>query len=104
MTLWLLLILICFVMPIAGALTSAELARVGFGGYALAIVIGLAVGTGCAWTMWTVGGIAVARTKRHSVSLQEWCARAAYFAAVLWIVVAGLLGGWVSSLLLRLVF
>jgi hypothetical protein len=103
-TLWQLLILICLTIPIGGALASARLAKVGFGGYALAITIGLAMGVCCAWTMWTVGKTVAAHTERQSVSMRERYARALYFAAMLWIVFALFLGEWVTSATIRQVF
>jgi hypothetical protein len=103
-TLWQLLILICLTIPIGGALASARLAKVGFGGYALAITIGLALGVCCAWTMWTVGKTVGDHIRRKSESLHERYFRVLYFAAMLWIVFALFLGDWVSSVILRLAF
>jgi hypothetical protein len=106
-TLWQLLILICFAIPIGGALASAKLAMVGVGGYALAVTVGLAVGACCAWAMWTTHKIVVTNLQRHpdwEHSMSEWYFRAFYFAKMLWIAVALFLGAWLSSLLLRLVF
>jgi hypothetical protein len=103
-SLWDLLTVLCCVMPITGVLVSARLAKVGFGGYALAIAVGLAIGVCCAWTMRTVGKTAGAHIRRKSESLHERYFRALYFAAMLWIVLADLLGAWVSLALLRLVF
>ena len=90
-------------MPIGGALASAQYAKVGFGGYTLAITIGLTLGVCCAWTMRTVGNTVDARIRRQTVSLHERYFRALYFAAVVWIVCALFLGLWVSSALLRFV-
>jgi hypothetical protein len=91
-------------MPIAGALASAKLAKVGFGGYALTITIGLVLGVCCGWTMRTVGKTVAAHIRKHSESLHERYFRALYFAAMLWIVFALFLGQWVSSAVMRLVF
>ena len=93
----------CCVMPISGALASATLAKVGIGGYALAVGLGLVLGVCCAWAMRTVGETVAARVKRHPQPLQEWYFRALYFGAMLWIVAALFLGAWTSSALLRLV-
>jgi hypothetical protein len=90
-------------MPVAGAVASAKLAKVGFRGYALAVTVGLALGVGSARTMWTVGNNVAARMKGDPGSLKEWYFRTLYFAAMLWILVALFLGGWVSSVVLRLV-
>ena len=104
MTLWDLLIAICCVMPLAGSLATAKLSKTGFGGRALAIVIGLALGVCCARTMWAVGNNIAARIRRHSEPVQERYFRALYFTAMLWIVFSLFLGEWVSSLVLRLAF
>lgn len=103
-TLWQLLIFICLTIPIGGGLASAKFAKVGPSGYALTIIVALAVGVCCAWTMSTVGKAVVAHIGRQPVLLRERYARALYFAAMLWIVFALFLGDWVSSAVLRLVF
>jgi hypothetical protein len=103
-TLWALLLALCFAMPIAGALAAAKSAKVGFGGYALAITVGVALGAFCAWTMHTVGAVVHAHTQGESVPLKERYARALYFAAMLWIILALFIGEWVSLVLLRRVF
>ena len=100
-TLWDLLTAVCFAMPIAGALASAKDAKVGWGGYIVAITIALALGGFCAWAMRTVGHAIAARSERHSVSLGEWYFRALYLAAILWIVFALFLGNWATSALMR---
>jgi heme A synthase len=99
-----LLIALCFVEPVAGAVASAAHAKVGAGGYALAITIGLALGVSCAWTMWTAGRTAAAHIKLQPASRQKRYFRALYFAAMLWVVFALFLGAWASSALMRLVF
>jgi hypothetical protein len=107
--LWDLLTGICFAAAVGCALASARIAKVGFGGHALAITIGIVLGGLCAWTMRAVAKTVVANFQRrsnweHSVSLQKWFFRALYFAALLWIVFAGFLGGRLSLALLRIVF
>jgi hypothetical protein len=108
MTLGDVLIGICFAMPIGTAVGSAGVAKVGFGGYALAIAIGLAVGVGCAWTMWVVGNAVGTHLTRpdakYSGSLQGRYFGALYVSWGLWIFVAGVLGGWASSAALRFAF
>ena len=103
-TLWHLLLAMCLVMPATGAVVSARLANAGFVGYALVITLGLALGVGCAWTMRTAGAVAAARISRQSARWQERYFRALYLAAGLWIVVSLVLGVWVSSMALRLIF
>src|SRR5260370_374181 len=72
------------------------------GGCALAVALGLALGVCCAWTMKIARSAVFARAQRESVALRERYFRALYFAALLWIVFAGFLGAWASSLLCRL--
>ena len=108
-TLWQLLILFCFAATVGGALASAKLAKVGFGGYALAVTIGLPLGVCCAWAMWIMHKIFVTNLRRrpdweHWASQHEWFYVAFYFTKILWIVFAAFLGRWVSSAILRLVF
>jgi hypothetical protein len=100
-SLWDLLIALCWAMPVAGALASARLARVGFFGYALTLVAGLVLGLGCAYILRTAGKTAVDGWGGNSTSTQEWYFRALYFVAVMWIVLALFLGAWASSAMLR---
>jgi hypothetical protein len=102
--LWHLLLLLCVGVCIGGALGSAEIIEMGFGGYTLAISVGLVLGLCCAWTMQVVGAMLSTRIKRQRVQLRERYSRALYFAAMLWMVFAWFLSGWVSFALLRLVF
>lgn len=94
----------CFVMPLAGALAGAKLSKVGFGGYALALTVGLALGVCFAWTMWTIGRVVADQMKRKGVPAQEWYARALYLGAALWILLGLFVGDWVSSAAMKLVF
>ena len=109
MALWHVLILICVAAPIGTALASARYANVGPGGYALAIVVGGAVGACCGWTMWTTHKIVVTRMQRlppseTSLARQDWYFRAFYFTKIVLVGFAGFLGFWVSLVLLRVVF
>jgi hypothetical protein len=108
-SLWDLLTLICFVMPIGGALASAQFFKAGLGGQVLAVTIGIVLGVSCALMMRIVTKTITAKLQRrpdweHSASLQKWFFRGLYFAAMIWIVVAGFLGGWVSLAVLRFAF
>jgi hypothetical protein len=108
MTLWQLLILICIAVPVGPALASAQHGRVGPGGYALAIAVGLAVGACCGWVMYatheTVGSKLQRLTSETSPAKQEWYFFGFYLAKFLWLALAGFLGFWLSSMLLRIVF
>ncbi len=103
MTLWGLLEAVCFGMPIGASLASASVAKAGTGRYALAISVGVVVGTSLAWGMEAAGRKAGVCIRQRSESVQERHFRALYFAAILWILFAGFIGLWLSSLSLRLI-
>ena len=98
MTLWHLLRAACFLMPTVAALVSAKHAEVGFGGYTLTLTIAVVLGVGSAWTMEVAARAVATRSERHSASLREWYFRALYFAAVLWILFTGIVGGRVATI------
>ena len=109
MTLWQLLILICFGAPVGTSLALAEQVKAGIRGYALAVAVGLTVGWLCAWTMWKVHKVVVTNLPRclndeHLRSHRGWYFGVFYFTKILWILVAGILGYWLPLVLLRLVF
>jgi hypothetical protein len=108
-SLWDLLTGICFAASVGGALASAKIAKVGLGGHAVAIATGLALGVLCGWTMRFVSKAIVTKLQGrpnsdHAVSQQRWFFRGLYFAALLWIVFAGFLGGRVSLAILHFAF
>ena len=108
-TLWQFLILMCIAFPLGSALASARHEKVGPGGYALAIAVGLAVGVCCGWVMYATHNIAVRKLLRRppsetSLAKQKWFIRVFYLAKFLWLALAGFLGFWLSSVLLRVVF
>jgi hypothetical protein len=96
----------CKECSVAGGalIVATKLAKVGFGGYALTVTIGLALGVCCTWAMRAACNTVVAHTKRRSESVQEWYFRALYLATMPWIFFSGLLALWVSSAFLRLAF
>ena len=108
MTLWQLLILTCIAVPIGTSYASAQHGRYGFGGYTLAIGVGLAVGMCFGWVMYVAPKIVGEKLQRGapsetSLAKQEWFFRGFYLAKILWIALAGFLGFWLSSVLLRIV-
>ena len=108
MTLWQLLILTCIAVPVGPALASAQRGRYGPGGYTLAIAVGLAVGVCCGWIMYAthepVGRKLQRLTSETSHAKQEWSFFGFYLVKILWMALAGFLGFWLSSVLLRIVF
>jgi hypothetical protein len=101
-TLWHLLLSVCFFISFVGALDSAKLAKASYGGYALAIITGLAVGACCVSGMWYLGKIAVSRISTLEPGrLQRWSYRAVFFSAIFWIALAAILGRLLTSTLIR---
>jgi len=101
-TLWGLLTSLSLAMPVAGAIASARLAHKGLGGYVIAILVGLVLGAGGAWTLRKFGRFAVARLETRPVRAEGLYLGSLYFAAVLWVLLALFAGSWTSSLILRL--
>ena len=99
MTLWDLLTIICFAMPIGGAHSAAKQAGIGFGGHAVAILVGLFVGAGCACVMRVVGKLVVTRLEKRPADARENPLRVLYFAAFLWSFFGLFIGGWSAGLL-----
>jgi hypothetical protein len=106
MRLWQLLIGICFVTPIGGALGPAIVAKVSTGGYILAAVVGIAVGALFTWMMWQMHKVAVEILLSRANGpepLSDWYGLAVYISKILWIAVALLTAVWLTSLGLRLI-
>ena len=103
MTLFHLLLGICFSVPSFAALDLAKAARAGLAGYILAIAIALVMGFVLAWTLYASNKMVWMKTLDRSSSFKEWCARGLYFAAVIWIFVAALAAQWVISIALHVV-
>jgi hypothetical protein len=101
--LWTLLTLTSSVTLIASAVLSAKHARAGFGGYALAITIGLLLGVCNALAVYKLGEAVAGRSTAYSQSLGRWRFRALYFAAALWIPFVAFLGDWAAATAMRLV-
>jgi hypothetical protein len=77
------------------------------GGYVLALATGLAVGVSSSWIMWWMHRALVPNLLHRLEEgdpLADWYGRAFYVSKVVWIVLAGLVGFWLSSALLHKVF
>jgi hypothetical protein len=104
MRLWHLLIGLCFAVPVGSALAPARIAEAGIGGYVLAAVTGVLLGALCSWIMWRMHKALVPNLLLHlerGEPLAQWYGRAFYVSKVLWIILAGVLGFWLSAVLLR---
>jgi hypothetical protein len=104
MSLWQLMHLICVGLTLGAANAVAKVAKVGVGGNVLATVIGLVVGIGFAWTMWTSGDLLVARIRLLPEGLREQRFRLMYLGAFAWIVFGGIVSGLLSHFALRIAF
>lgn len=102
-SLWDLLLVVCGAMCFGGALAPARIAKVGTGGYSFVIIIGLAVGVCCVWTLQKLGTGLMRYVSRQSASLHERYLGALYFGAMLWIGISTLIGLSASTLALRLI-
>lgn len=96
MTLWNLMLALCAVLPLAGALSTVRDIQKGWVGYGLAIMIGTLVGVLCAWTMRAVGAYFATRFSAKS-DTSEWYFRTLYGAAAAWIILALFLGSWATA-------
>ena len=94
-SIWHVLVPICFFVSIGGATISAKLAHVRASGYALAACVGVIVGLCFAVTMW------FAATRVQAGSKTTKFSTVLYLAAIPWIFIAGLVGQWTSAVLLH---
>jgi hypothetical protein len=85
MTLWNVLLAMCFFSPFCGAVVEANFHNAGLRGYTIAAALGIPFGVGFAWAMWAtsrkVTQIAAGLT---SQSKKEWLFRALLAAEILW--------------------
>ena len=104
MSLWQLMRLICVGITLGAANAAANVAKAGVGGNILATAIGLAVGVGFAWVMWTSGRLLVARIRQLPEELREQRFRLMYCGAFAWIACGGIVSGLLSHFALRIAF
>ena len=90
-------------MPVAGAAVSAKLAKVGLGGWAVALCVGSAIGICCGVAMWYGMKAVWNYSQRKLQSGPNRYVIAAYLAVIPLLFVAGLLGLWMSAAILRVV-
>jgi hypothetical protein len=100
--LWTMLNVICFLVCIIGAAGAAREAKAGLIGYALALIIGLAIGGSSAWAMQSVGERVGAATQAHPAARRELCFKVLYVVAVLWIIIALFIADHLTSAAMRL--
>jgi hypothetical protein len=104
MSIWDLLLGVCFFISVVGSWSAAKAVGSGPAGYALAVITGGLIGGACAWAMWRVGDAVGNRApKMQPEPKRLWYIRALYCSSVLWIALSGTLGRILTGLLLRLV-
>jgi hypothetical protein len=101
--LWDMLTLICFLMPVAGAVSAAKQAHVGYVGHVTAVLAGIVVAFAFCWSMRRAGESVGRRYAAGTTLDKEWPFRALYLSALCWAFLALFCGGWAASSLLKIV-
>lgn len=105
MSLWNLLVGICFFIAIFGSTHNSALATNGLGGRSAALLVGVVVGASCALLMSKTGELLGSRVSRMaSESKRRWAFRLLYASSLVWILCSAVLGKSLTSLLLLLLF
>jgi hypothetical protein len=102
MTLWIMMIVVCFFMPIAGAISAGRDLHWSWGLQLGGIALGILLGAGFAWVLHAVGRLVVSRYRSKTEFAARWPFRLLYFAGALWMIAALFLGGWAAELIPRL--
>jgi uncharacterized membrane-anchored protein len=89
-------------MPVVAALDTATRADAGLPGFVLVIAIGMAMGSLFSWLLWTTGRVVGKNILHRRSPSQRWYFRALYFAALLWIIVVGVVAQHTLPVALRL--
>ncbi len=98
------LLAICFLIAVRGAVDAVGVKGLGLAGYALAVVTGSVVGGGCVWVQSRLARTVEAITSRADQgSAQRRWFTALYLCWAFWILVAAVLGKWLTSTVIRLV-
>ena len=86
-----------------GAISAVRSAESGMKGYALAIIIGLALVACNVFMFNKLGEFLADRTSIYTETQQDWIGFAFCIFALLWMIVAAIVGGGITSTILRLV-
>lgn len=95
MTLWHVLVLAAFLSPLCGSLSVAHRAGEKWLLLGLAVIVGLLVGSVFAWTM-SLSFRAMQRLGAAG-AVNPWHFRVIYIAGAFWIVIAALVGSWLTQ-------
>ena len=99
---WHLLVSICYGMAVAGAFSYAKVQDAGVRAWALVIPLSVMIGVACACVLEIARARVAAHVTRTSGSVPGWFSHALYVAAMVWMVVAWVLGLLISAAVLRL--
>jgi hypothetical protein len=103
MTLWDLLTVISFVMPISGAMASAKHAHAGFWGYTTALFLSLILGVACGWAVRaSAARVAMTLGNNHETFGKRLVLGMYLCASALWPFFALFLGGCATSSIFEL--
>ena len=101
-TLWHLLLGICFCVGVVSALTVARELGGGYGNYVLALLAGSAIGSCAVWVLSRLATLVAASASRNlSRAKEKLLARALYLFALFSAICVGILAEWVTSGLVR---
>ncbi len=103
MTMWDLLVVTCFLVPIFTAMEMASRAGARIPGYTSSLMIGLLVGVSFAFSMWSLHTKLVKLPQATSSAVLGAILIAAVIVDFVWIGVAMFVGGWATSAMFRLV-
>jgi len=103
-TLYELLIAICFFIAAESAYMSASHLKLGFWGHALAVVLGIVIGFGFAWAIWASMFKLGKWICRIPASFQAVCNFGVLAVMGVWIIASGIVGYVLPSAVLRLIF
>jgi hypothetical protein len=99
--LWTLLTVMSSGTIFIGALIGAKDAQARFGGFAIAVIVGLLQACFNTWMLYRISDAIAYRSSRYSQSAQEWCFRVLYAAAALLVPVATFFGNRIGTLAIR---
>ena len=103
MTLWHLLLLICITTTFFTSLAVPWRANYGLSGYGIAIIVGFVVSAFFGWTMWTTHKAVAQRFENSPHPNDDWFAYGLYVIKIVWILLSGFVGFWLTSWLIRAV-
>ena len=96
-----LLMLACVMSWVASPVVTASRIRAGYGGYSLALVVGLLIGVCSVWSISKLCHIVETKASKSTGLVREMTLGAVYVLAVAWMLLAIPIGRSVTGALLR---